>query len=398
MKSGNFVTASILVRLQPIAEVFEPIFDTRKMLEEAVDKIQPHLIVSVIPVSNATTLAIAKERNIPMVIIPTDLTFTHFFHHINAPPANFKVALPFGDLKDIKTLISKSNFHEDNFVVTGYPLRREFGVTPETHVTKWTEIRHQLGIKQSDLAVIIMMGAQGSKKHTMRYVETIAKDAKIIVPWSDRNLHVIIMCGENEELKGLVKAVECPPFIKSHALGRKDGEYIAALMHNADILVTKPGGSSVNEALVSEVFTLFDADSTKGIWWEGDNMQFAIDKGRGEMIEMDVFSYQLRIALCRSEALKNVECPGKMFEENFMRVARELMRPVSIRLPKSIQPVIGEESLQTRDYLDQIDVRTQLEQIRKDMLELQSRVEKLEEENKILRQIAWKNGELSEFQ
>jgi UDP-N-acetylglucosamine:LPS N-acetylglucosamine transferase len=160
MKRGDFFAASLLVRMQYVAEVLAPILDSSTAIEKAITKYSPDLIISVIPVNNHVTLQIAKSRNIPVLVIPTDLTFYHFFYLIKSPPASFKVAVPFIDLPDVGKLIHERGFTIDNFVVTGYPLRPEFSAPQETQTEIWNTICAELDVAKNDKVITLMMGAQ----------------------------------------------------------------------------------------------------------------------------------------------------------------------------------------------------------------------------------------------
>jgi UDP-N-acetylglucosamine:LPS N-acetylglucosamine transferase len=156
-------------------------------------------------------------------------------------------------------------------------------------------------------------------KHTLEYVRGILAETGRICCVSHR-VHLVVMCGENERLRRILTQVHTISQIKIHALGRKDGSYIASLLRHTNVFLTKPGGSSVNEALCSEVYTIFEDSSAKHIWWEYDNMQYAIHKGCGGVVNKDTFGSQLKDALRKAERPLIKECPGRKFDVNFVHL------------------------------------------------------------------------------
>jgi UDP-N-acetylglucosamine:LPS N-acetylglucosamine transferase len=317
MKKGDFLAASLLVRMQVFAEVMSPFLQSKLAIKQAVESVQPDLIISVIPVNNHVTLAIAKKKNIPMFVIPTDITFAHFFHLIHNPPANFKVLVPFSDCGDIQKLIKEQGFKNDNFVVTGYPLREEFAASPSKKEAAWEIIKTELGLAVNDKVITLMMGAQGSSKQTKLYVRRMIKETARICKAGSRT-HLIVMCGENKSLRRELQNLHTISHLKIHALDRRDGNYVAALLHHTDIFITKPGGSSVNEALCSEVFTIFEDSSAKKIWWEYDNMMFAVGKGCAQVVDKHHFGQQLKSALRRTTRPAVETVPGRHFCTNLL--------------------------------------------------------------------------------
>jgi UDP-N-acetylglucosamine:LPS N-acetylglucosamine transferase len=321
MKKGDFLSASILVRMQIIAEYIAPFLSAKTVIENAITRINPQLIISVIPVNNHVTLALAQKKNIPLFVIPTDLTFSHFLYLINKPPKNFKVLVPYPDLPDVQKLVQKQGFTSDNFIVTGYPLRPEFSAT-HVHMEMWESIRAELGVSASDKVITVMMGAQGSMKHTLSYVRRILSETGRAS--AEHRVHLVVMCGENQTLRRILNNIATATRVKIHPLGRKDGNYVATLLQHTDVFYTKPGGSSVNEALCSNVYTIFEDSSAKYIWWEFDNMMYAVNNGCGEVVNNLEFGKQLKKALRRTKRPNHVSCPGREFNANLLRLVESL--------------------------------------------------------------------------
>jgi UDP-N-acetylglucosamine:LPS N-acetylglucosamine transferase len=348
MKKGDFSTIKMLIQLQKVADV-DFTAAVAWSIEQELIAFEPHLVISVMPIANYETHHLTRKRNIPFLVVPTDVKFDHFFNFFNKPTLeDLKIAIPFDDIS-IKDLVKKNKFSVNNFTVTGYPLRPEFGSPAEELRPEYDVICKELAISAQDRVVVIMMGAQGSMKDTLNYVRRIRKHAKKVAsPKDDRSLwkrfclrirgklvikrekvHILVMCGENEELRERIKGEmneKIAKYVNLHPLGKKNGTQVAALLRFADVFVTKPGGSSVNEVLASEIFSLFDYRSAKYIKWENVNLEYACKKGCGERINKKHFTKQLRRALDRPERPKVESCPGRNFNSNMRALITNLMQ------------------------------------------------------------------------
>ncbi|KAL0488479.1 processive diacylglycerol beta-glucosyltransferase [Acrasis kona] len=326
MKKGELRKIKLLISLQSFADI-DLSGSIANALDQELETFKPQLVISVMPVANYETYILSKKHKIPFLIVPTDLKFDHFFNFLKSPSDDLKVAIPFEDT-DVTETIQKRKFQQHNFVVTGYPLRPEFGAPSDQLRDEFDGIRTELNIQDKEKIVVVMMGAQGSMKDTLRYINCIRKNPRMITTKENQTVHVVVMCGSNEDLRYIVaKAKITKPFsdlfskkkhdrVKIHALGKKSAVQVAALLRFSNVFVSKPGGSSVNEALASEIFTLFDNRSGKYIQWEKENSTYAYQKGCSEEISMSKFPKQLRRALERRERPCVRSCPGRTFTEN----------------------------------------------------------------------------------
>lgn len=289
-------------------------------LKEKIRSFCPELIISVFPVANLMTFSIAHSMNIPMLVIPTDLEMRHFFNGFNKPGTSFKIGLAFDDEELIAPV--RKRFGNDNFIVTGFPLRPEFGISSLEMQSDMDAIRSEIGAKKIDKIAILMMGAQGSGQVISHYISKIVQNLPEL---PDGNLHIVALCGKNENLLEIYKksTSKPKPSLLVHMLGFKDARYIAALMRTADVLITKPGGSTVNEAIASEIFTLFHAPKHLSQWEKG-NMEYVERKGWGERIQPLSFLSQLTKALNK----KRVEIPyvpGRQFKDRLLSTVKDMI-------------------------------------------------------------------------
>jgi UDP-N-acetylglucosamine:LPS N-acetylglucosamine transferase len=323
-KKESFLRLWFLTRLQYFAEILVDALPIRSGLIQQLDTFRPDLLVSVFPVANSMSFQEAEARHIPMLVLTNNFDNRHFFHFLNNPGPNFKIGLPFDD-EDLKTQLA-SRFNDENYVVTGTPLRPEFALSLEEMGDQVAEVRKELEIQPGDQVITLMMGAQGTGKSILEYSRRILEK---IVPKEGQVLHVVAMCGNNENLQAKVKALSDLPagssnMIKIHALNLKPGSYMAALLRISNVFITKPGGSSVNEGIASGVYALYHPDGISSTPWERGNMTYAEKKGWGERIKKSQFIRQVEKALTREHF--NVEVPGKKFKENLLSVVRQLLK------------------------------------------------------------------------
>lgn len=344
-KGGNLGFLEVLTHLQPIAESTIAPIQVRPVLIDQIEKFKPDLIISVFPIANKMTWEIAKEAGIPMLVLTTDIEARHFFRGLDHPGNDFHIGLPFSDR--LVTGPLSHQFDEENFDIIGYPLREAFGKKTKDMQEKIDEIRLELGIAEEDKVVLIMMGAQGVGTAVEDYSKAIANHKNSF----KEKIHVIALCGGEEKKESTLKACDghTNPSVTVHALGRKDGEYIAALMRMGNLLISKPGGSTVNEAIASKIYTLFNDEANEALPWEAGNMAFAIAKGFGEEIDPETFLEQVEAALNRPRPA-SIECPGKKFGINLMNTVCRLFE--------------GRESLpEKRDRLSLCEYSKKLEKV-----------------------------------
>jgi processive 1,2-diacylglycerol beta-glucosyltransferase len=290
-------------------------------LKEKIRTFSPELIISVLPVANSMTFSIAKSMKIPMLVIPTDLEMRHFFHGFNNPDTSFKIGLAFDDEELINPV--RKNFGNENFIVTGFPLRSEFSIPSLEIQPDMDAIRSAIGAENRDKIAILMMGAQGCGQIISNYISKIVQNLPEL---PEGNLHIMALCGKNENLlESSRKAAsnKPKPSVLVHALGFKSARYIAALMRTADVIITKPGGSTVNEAIASELFTLFHAPKHLSKWEKG-NMEYVERKGWGERIQPFSFLSQLTAALNRKR-VQIPQVPGRQFKDRLLSNVKNMI-------------------------------------------------------------------------
>ena len=121
-----------------------------------------------------------------------------------------------------------------NIFATGIPTDAKFSRDPDT-----AALRKELGLRDGVFTVLIATGSFG-----MGPIEEIMQLLK--------NYQLLIVCGHNKDLYGRLKPLAHQ---NAHILGLVDN--MDELMSVADVMVTKPGGLSIAEALVKKLPMIF---------------------------------------------------------------------------------------------------------------------------------------------
>jgi hypothetical protein len=239
--------------------------------EQLLARTKPDAVVSVVPMGNGAVWERCKRDKIPFAILPTDLGIQRFVAAVHDADEHFYVGAPF-DEPSMRGAVP-SVLH-DHYVATGYPVRPAFSAAiadVEGLAATQDALRAELGIEPGEPVVMVMMGAQGAAG------TLVADDARLLAEGLrdvDGRVHVLCMCSGNASLQRAAVRVSLEndnPHVRVHALGKQDGGAMAALMAMSRALITKPGGSTVNEALALNLPMLFRKMPERAIgggpWW-----------------------------------------------------------------------------------------------------------------------------------
>ncbi len=319
-KKGYNNLLRVLTKTQRLCEITLAPLQERPLITKAIKRHKPDLIISVFPIGNYLIQREAAKKHIPFLILPTDLEASHFFHFIRSPnPKYFKIGLAFDDkrLKDqLRGNRIIGQLKDEHFVVTGYPLRPEFSKPPtEKQLQK---LRSKLKIKPEDKVVLIMMGAQGAGSTILKDAIRIA-NSKAPSKRPPFSIKVICLCGNKKELIPALKLIHKQrknPLISIQGLPKQEAADIAALMYTADCIITKPGGSTINETFATQLPSLLHCEGVRAAPWEGYNAWYAKHKRLGKRIISSCFLEQLYDTLSSPKKTRTLKCPGRDFAKH----------------------------------------------------------------------------------
>ncbi|MEQ6375618.1 glycosyltransferase [Bacillaceae bacterium S4-13-56] len=194
-------------------------------LEEIVENEKPDIIVNTFPMLVVPEFRKKKGVTIPIFNILTD--FCAHKNWIHEEIDRYYVAT-----EELKQDIMNSNVPLSNIRVTGIPIQPQFEEDLEKQ-----EILHKYDLKKDSEVILIIAGAFGVLKDMEEIVAKLSKEHRY---------QVVVVCGKNEKLrKKLTNRFLNTPRIK--ILGYSNHLY--ELMSVASIMVTKPGGITLSEAL-----------------------------------------------------------------------------------------------------------------------------------------------------
>lgn len=244
----------------------------------------PDLVISVTPLINSSLLKPLQERNIPLLVVSSDLDNSLFsYEWAEKEGGVYRYAIPYNSLEvaeKVHRAVDRSKIRG-----VGYPVRPEF--LEHYSESDKEKFRTALGIQEESSVVGVMMGGLGGNV-TEGYLDEIVKadERKTL---STKN-HFVVFCGRNEELfvhlekkmreKGW-SVVSSPMPEKEVKFQSTEGTIVSILKNTPDVCkymalarcwVTKTGSSTFNEGLNMATPMLFDGTSFP-IAWEALNFE-----------------------------------------------------------------------------------------------------------------------------
>lgn len=182
------------------------------------------------PLQMVSNLKKKGRLSVPVVGIVTDFANHTFWKldHIDA----FVVAHP-----SIKQEMVRMGISEERVHAFGIPVSQRFLQKGES-----TAIRKELGLQNNRLTVLLMGGSLGFGH--MRTVYQSLLESK-------RDIQILAVTGWNQKLKRQLESMSRGYGKETRIFGYTDR--ISDLMDISDILITKPGGMTVSEALVKQL-------------------------------------------------------------------------------------------------------------------------------------------------
>lgn len=241
-----------------------------KVLSDYVDGKNVSMFISVSPFLNNVILTVAQNLNIPFLVVPTDLNTETFAFGMSSPTyKKFAFSLPFNDQLLIDK-IKSVNIPKDSLKFVGYPIKKEFFQDKSKDKKK---LKEEFNIPENKTVVMILMGSEGSRA-IYQYVYNLARNKN--------KIHLIVCIGRNHHLKERIDLIRFKKNITYSVFGFTDR--IRDLMESSDLLITKPGSSSLCEAIQLGIPLFIDQTGIL-LKWENINGDFLKKHKIGEVIK-----------------------------------------------------------------------------------------------------------------
>ncbi|MDN3507072.1 MAG: glycosyltransferase [Simkaniaceae bacterium] len=286
----------------------------KRLLEQHIKEKQTDLVISLIPLVNYPASMATYQMGIPFLMVTTDNDITNWVCDLNKRKHHqFKVTIG-ADLPTTKGVLLSEQVSEKEIEHLGLPLRPEFFQQPSKE-----EMRAKYGIENSQNVVLVMMGGAGTSSG-LKYVKILAQ--------SQDKIHLIVCSGRNQKLAKNLQALslsagntmEVVPFT----------ENVHELFAIADMIITKPGPGTINEAIACQLPILIDRINTP-IFWEEANIDLVLKYKIGDCVRQvsDVpmmvhrFLYDEQFRESISQGYKSI--PKNQFAERIRPLIDEMV-------------------------------------------------------------------------
>jgi processive 1,2-diacylglycerol beta-glucosyltransferase len=229
---------------------------------------QPDLVISVIPFVNFPASEAARKSGIPFLVITTDNDLRNWaleMEKIKHP--HFKVTIG-ADLPTTRDILVKKNVPEHAIETIGLPLRPDFIVQKDRE-----KILEELNLPTDRAIILIMMGAAGG--------DTAYEYAKKVGDL-DLGAHLVVVAGRNKKLKKELDHLNLHSSNSLSVFGFTDR--ISDIMAVSDVVITKPGPGTINEAIAMKLPILID-NTDISLFWERANVDVVLKYGVGQKIK-----------------------------------------------------------------------------------------------------------------
>ncbi len=209
-------------------------FSTDRMLELLQEE-EPTEVVCTFPGAAAAMsyLKCNGLTTVPTVTVMTDYTDHSYWVH----PGTDRYLV---GAEHVKQSLLRYRIPEQRIIVTGIPIRMPF---TQTYDRK--ELRDKHGLHRDMPTVLVMGGGHG----------LIGKQFKSVLQSDDLAVPVqfVFVCGRNEKLKQQLEEELGGEKTRHRVMVTGFVDHVHELMALSDLIVTKPGGLTVSEALALEL-------------------------------------------------------------------------------------------------------------------------------------------------
>ena len=260
----------------------------------------PALIISTFPMINAPLFEAAQASDIPFVILPTDLDSETFLLGMDevliSEEAKLRVALPYDDPDLQLKAVREGRLKAKHLHVTGFPVRP--ACLKKYQPNEVVQLKKKHGIIEGLSTLTIIMGAEGGDT-ILHYAQELSKLS--LEATTGRGFQLNVCVGRNRKIAEVIKTwaiaqggeviYQCDAYT---SLLTKDKVYlhlrtftkeVVEIMACSDLVITKTGSCSVNEAIYLGKRLLLDNtenSSAQHIWWESFNVSFVKKHNLGD--------------------------------------------------------------------------------------------------------------------
>jgi UDP-N-acetylglucosamine:LPS N-acetylglucosamine transferase len=267
-----------------------------KTLFDYIEKENPEMLISCIPLVNPLLFNVAKQLDIPFLVVTTDIDISAFCYgfkndKIDVDKSKFAITAAY-EKKDYNAFKMDINKNIEPFLAYnfGYPTRDAFSQPIEKSTLN--QIRNQYHIQADENVILIMMGSNGSlvSQHYAKHLLSMSDIEISQIVGIKNKIRVICLCGdiqkkENRFLMYRLNAQNQYRHRKNnkvHIFAAPGTDKIAEIVSLPELftVISKPGGSTVNEMIKKRVPMIYHISKVT-LDWEKGNMLFGESKNLG---------------------------------------------------------------------------------------------------------------------
>lgn len=209
-------------------------FSTERMLELLHEE-EPTEVVCTFPGAAAAMsyLKCNGLTTVPTVTVMTDYTDHSYWVH----PGTDRYLV---GAEHVKKALLRYRVPEHRIVVTGIPLRMPF-----TREYDRMELRDKHGLHREMPTVLVMGGGHGL---IGKQFKSVLQSEELAEP-----VQFVFVCGRNEKLKQHLEEELGGENTRHHVKVTGFVDYVHELMALSDLIITKPGGLTISEAMALEL-------------------------------------------------------------------------------------------------------------------------------------------------
>lgn len=263
------------------------------------NKNPPELIISTMPMINAALISATQKHGMPLLVMPTDLDSETFLLGMDeiqiADEAKLVVAMPYDDPDLQLKAVREGQLKAQHLYVTGFPVRP--ACLKRYRPEELAELRKKHGLKEGIPTLMLIMGAEGGDA-IMNYAKELTK---LRLADKGGSFQLNICVGRNKKIAKAIRewlvgeggtvvysseaftTILCRDGFFVHV--REFTKEVVEIMACSDLIITKTGSCSVNEAIYLGKRLLLDNtenSSARHIWWESFNVSFVKKHNLGD--------------------------------------------------------------------------------------------------------------------
>lgn len=328
LRNGWIRSMNFIVR-----HVCPPVFRSRfgkieKIIGSYIKNLNPELVISLIPFINYPASEAARKSDLPFLLITTDNDLRNWaFEMERIKHQQMKVTIG-EDLPTTRDVLLNKKIPSSAIETIGLPLRPDFLAQKDQK-----KILEELHLPSNKEIILIMMGGVGGD---------IAYEYAKKIGSMNLGAHLVVIAGRNNKLKKELEQLKLHPSNTLTAFGFTNR--VSDLMAVSDLIVTKPGPGTINEAIAMKLPMLID-NTAISLFWERANVDIVLKYGIGQKIKKfsqvrDLVASYLKDPAVRQKSQSSFEkVPGNQFHMRIPEIIHELVALRELNTAsKAIQP------------------------------------------------------------